>query len=207
MFVAEQNLSNPAWYPVQFSIILQHNTFLVAMPTAVHWKSQYFNLQGASEYLCVYDDSNKDFRTLWLWLLSKPTTFTASCANILEKKNVDFVKNPRQAHYYLCVPLANALKAFTFFGSAGVQWNLLGFLQSTTEILLVSGRMGGENAIINPVNKLGWFEHSTAALQLLRNHRFFGIAIWNSCQYSVAGICSIILAKSSRRNPLASQNP
>ena len=124
------------------------------MPSGVHWKSQYLNLQNASEFLFVYDNSNKDFRTLKLWMLSNATTLTASCANIIEKKNVSVVKNPRQVHTYLCAPLANALKAFTFLRSTGVQWNLLGVLQGTTEILLKSRKMGGENAIINPLNKL-----------------------------------------------------
>lgn len=87
-------------------------------------------------------------------MLSNATTLIASCANILEKKNVSVVKNPRQVYTYLCVPLANALKAFSLLRSAGVQWNQLGVLQGTTEILLKSRRVGGENDIISPLNKM-----------------------------------------------------
>lgn len=67
-------------------------------------------------------------------MLSNATTLTASYANILEKKNVTVVKNPRQVHTYLGVPLANAPIAFTFLMSAGVEWNLLGVLQGTTAL-------------------------------------------------------------------------
>lgn len=36
----------------------------------------------------------------------------------------------------------------------GVQWSLLDVLQGTTEMVLKTRRMGGENAIINILNKV-----------------------------------------------------
>lgn len=50
--------------------------------------------------------------------------------------------------------LANTLKEFTFVKSDGVQRSLLDVLQGTTEIVLKTSRMGGENAIINLLNEV-----------------------------------------------------
>lgn len=87
-------------------------------------------------------------------MLRSATTLKASCANILEKTNVSIVKNSREVHMYLHVPLTNALKAFTFLRSAELRWNAPYILKGTTEILQKSRRLGGENVIINPLNKL-----------------------------------------------------
>lgn len=69
----------------------------------------------------------------------------------------------------------NALKAFYSPDVCWVwslQWRLQGVVQDTGEILLKPNRMGGENVTINNFNKLNWFNHSTAALQLPRELRF-----------------------------------